>query len=101
VAVLVEPFPDERFRLRVVDDGPGIAEGERARLVERRYRGEAARTRDTAGHGLGLNITAHVARVHGFVLSLLPSEPTGLTVDLEGKACQAPSETPRSGYLQG
>jgi len=53
----------ERFSLRVVDDGPGVPADELARLVERGFRGNAARTRSPDGLGLGLNITLRVAEL--------------------------------------
>lgn len=85
VAVILDVLEQgARFRLRVLDDGPGIPESERARLIERRFRGNQARTRDPGGHGLGLNIAYHVATLHGFELVLGPSEFAGLQVDFLG-----------------
>ena len=48
--------------LRVADTGPGIASGERARVVERFVRLEASR--NSPGTGLGLSLVAAVARLH-------------------------------------
>lgn len=86
VAVVLEHSREKRFRLRVIDDGPGIPEAERARLMERRFRGNAARTRGLVGQGLGLHITQHVAQVHGWALTLAASEYGGLEVMLEGSS---------------
>nr|WP_211194220.1 HAMP domain-containing sensor histidine kinase [Pyxidicoccus fallax] len=85
VAVVLESTRQGRFRLRVIDDGPGIPEEERARILERGFRGNAARTRGVEGQGLGLHITRHVAHVHGWTLTLAPSEYGGLEVALEGE----------------
>lgn len=85
VAVLVEVPRPGRFRLRVIDDGPGIPESERARLLERGERGNEARTRAPEGQGLGLHIAFRAAELHGFRLSLRPSEAGGLEVELEGE----------------
>jgi signal transduction histidine kinase len=85
VAVVLESTRQGRFHLRVIDDGPGIPEEERSRLLERSFRGNAARTRGLEGQGLGLHIAHHVAQVHGWTLSLLPSEYGGLEVGLEGE----------------
>jgi signal transduction histidine kinase len=84
VAVILEATADDRFSLRVVDDGPGVPATELARLVERGFRGNAARTRSD-GLGLGLNITLRVAELHNLDLRFGPSEYGGLQVDLEGR----------------
>ncbi|MFP8777693.1 sensor histidine kinase [Hydrogenophaga sp. RWCD_12] len=52
----------EQWRLRVADNGPGIAPEERPRLMERFQRGRDART---SGTGLGLAIVAQAARQLG------------------------------------
>jgi len=54
--------------LEVEDDGPGITEQERLRLVERFYRGESAAACAVEGSGLGLSIADEIARLHGAVL---------------------------------
>jgi signal transduction histidine kinase len=84
VAVVLEPAGADRFLLRVVDDGPGVPASELARLVERGFRGNAARTRSPDGLGLGLDIALRVADLHRFHLRFTPSEYGGLQVDLEG-----------------
>jgi len=84
VAVLLEEAPPDGFRLRVVDDGPGVPAGELEGMVERRRRGDAARQREPGGLGLGLHITHGVAERHGFTLSFEPSEHGGLAVELRG-----------------
>jgi len=84
VAVVLEATAGDRFSLRVVDDGPGIPADELARLVERGFRGNAARTRSPDGLGLGLNIALRVAELHHLDLRFGPSEYGGLQVDLEG-----------------
>jgi signal transduction histidine kinase len=83
VAVLLEPRGDE-FRLRVIDDGPGIPAEQLERLVERGARGDSARTRAPDGQGLGLHIARRVAGLHGLRMTLGASEYGGLQVDLEG-----------------
>ena len=50
--------------LRVRDEGPGIAAEERARVFAAFYRAAAVR-RSSSGHGVGLALVAHVARLHG------------------------------------
>ena len=82
-----------QFRLRVLDDGPGIAEADRARITERYFRGNEARTRDPEGRGLGLNIAFQVAKRHGWELKLGPSEYGGLQVDFSGATAPAPASS--------
>jgi signal transduction histidine kinase len=74
-----------RFRLRVIDDGPGIPEEDLARLVARGFRGNEARTRAPGGQGLGLDIAHRVASLHGFSLVLRRSEYGGLEAELTGE----------------
>ncbi len=73
-----------RFSLRVLDDGPGMPEELLARLPERRFRGEEARSRHPEGSGLGLHIARDVAHHHGFDLAFRPSEHGGLEVEFSG-----------------
>ena len=83
VAVILSAT-SERFLLRVIDDGPGIAEGELEKIVERSYRGDEARTRQPSGRGLGLHIVKEVLQRHGFELELGASEYGGLEVRFSG-----------------
>ncbi|MFY2562754.1 sensor histidine kinase [Corallococcus terminator] len=89
VAVVLESTREGRFVLRVIDDGPGIPEEERARILERGVRGNVARTRAPEGQGLGLHIAHHVAQVHGWALTLSPSEYGGLEVCFSGETLAA------------
>jgi signal transduction histidine kinase len=49
----------------VIDDGPGIAPADRARVFTPFFRSAAARASGTSGHGIGLALVVHVARAHG------------------------------------
>jgi signal transduction histidine kinase len=69
----------DRVLIAVSDRGPGIPEADRGRVLERFVRLEGARTRP--GFGLGLSLTAAVARLHGGALSLEDNAP-GLKVTL-------------------
>jgi signal transduction histidine kinase len=65
--------------LCVRDDGPGVPEAERTRILDRFYRREASRT--TPGSGLGLALIAAVADLHQAELSVEDAGP-GLRVRL-------------------
>lgn len=73
--------------LSVRDHGSGIAAGDVSRVIERFYRGDAAR--HTPGFGLGLTLVRAVAQLHGGTLSLQDAAP-GLRAVL---MIPGPSET--------
>ncbi|MFZ5956797.1 ATP-binding protein [Pseudomonas knackmussii] len=65
--------------LEVTDNGPGIPEAERARVLERFYRGVGEKA--PQGSGLGLSIVARIAERHGARLALgAGAEGRGLQV---------------------
>src|SRR5476651_156619 len=63
----------DRILLTVADRGPGIAEADRARVVERFVRLEQSRSQP--GSGLGLSLASAVARLHGGDLTLADNKP--------------------------
>jgi signal transduction histidine kinase len=68
----------------VSDNGPGISDSEKTKVVERFYRGDASR--GTPGVGLGLSLAQAVAKLHGSVLELTDQNPglrVALTLPLE------------------
>lgn len=56
--------------VRVSDTGCGIGESERDAVLRRFYRSE--KDRNTPGVGLGLNLVAAIAKLHGFRLTIFP-----------------------------
>jgi two-component system, OmpR family, sensor histidine kinase SenX3 len=65
--------------ISVSDQGIGIREADLARVFERFYRVDPARSRATGGTGLGLAIVKHVATNHGGTVSVWSSEGAGST----------------------
>lgn len=94
VAAILEAIDATHFKLRVIDDGPGIPDEELSRLTERYYRGAegAERGRDTDGQGLGLNIAYQLANMHGWEFALRRSDYQGLEVEFAGPLCENPME---------
>lgn len=80
-AVTLEPRPGG-FVLAVVDDGPGLDDDALARLGERGFRADDARTRTPDGQGLGVHIARRVAEEHGLALRFARSGFGGLQVTL-------------------
>jgi signal transduction histidine kinase len=77
--------------IAVADNGPGIAEAEKAKVVERFYRGDSSR--GTPGSGLGLSLAQAVAKLHGSTLELTDRNP-GLCVLLALPPEAAPMAAP-------
>ncbi|MEU0217501.1 ATP-binding protein, partial [Streptomyces sp. NPDC006265] len=75
VEVAVVPGAAE---VRVADTGPGIPPDDRARVFDRFYRVDKARSRERGGSGLGLAVAQSLVRAHGGRIELT-SEP-GATV---------------------
>lgn len=68
-----------RVFCEVEDTGPGIPEADQARVFERFYRVDKARSREQGGTGLGLSIVKHILALHGGEVSVR-SRPGGGSV---------------------
>ena len=64
-------------RVRVEDDGPGIAPGHLPHIFERFYRVDKARSRELGGTGLGLSIVKHLVELHGGSVGVDSAEGRG------------------------
>src|SRR5450631_838842 len=79
IDVVVRRRSDTTAEISVTDDGPGIKDSEKSKVLERFYRGDASR--GTPGVGLGLSVVHAVAKLHGGALELSERSP-GLKVVL-------------------
>lgn len=59
----------------VIDQGPGISEGERSRIWDRLYRGDQSRS--TRGLGLGLSLVQAIAKAHSGSAQVDPMQGRG------------------------
>jgi signal transduction histidine kinase len=90
---------DAMVGIVVADDGPGIADAEKPKVVERFYRGDASR--NTPGVGLGLSLVEAIAKLHGGALELSDNHP-GLRVQMtiERGAVEEPDTRHRPGVRE-
>jgi signal transduction histidine kinase len=77
ITVEIPRNTDQVVEIAVSDNGPGISDAEKAKVVERFYRGDASR--GTPGVGLGLSLVDAVAKLHSGSLRFTDNHP-GLKV---------------------
>ncbi|WP_415225171.1 ATP-binding protein [Psychromonas sp.] len=70
-------------RVKVEDNGVGVAEQNLPNLFEYLYRVENSRNRKTGGSGLGLSICAHIVAAHQGEISAEQSSLGGLAIVIE------------------
>ena len=87
VQITTLPGPAGSARVEIADNGPGIAPEHQARIFERFYRVDKARSRELGGTGLGLSIVRHLAEGMGASVSVEsePGKGSKFTVTLPGK----------------
>ena len=73
IAVQVQNRGGGTVEITVADDGPGIPDAEKSKVLTRFYRGDSSR--GTPGVGLGLTLVAAVAKVHGGQVELKDNHP--------------------------
>ncbi len=80
--VIADVGEPARVAIAVTDRGIGIAPRDQARVFERFFRVDKARSRATGGTGLGLAIVKHVAANHDGSITLWSKPGTGSTFTL-------------------
>ncbi len=96
IEVTARARSDGMAEISVADNGPGIAEAEKTKVVERFYRGDASR--GTPGVGLGLSLVQAVAKLHGSTLELTDQKPglrVALTIPLDTAPEAGPAKPPQ------
>ena len=66
-------------RIKVVDQGAGIAPADQSRVFERFYRAPTTENQHIPGTGLGLTLAAHIASAHGGVVEIDSTPGSGST----------------------
>lgn len=67
----------ESILISVEDHGVGIPREELGKIFEKFYRGSTARTKETAGSGLGLTLVRHIVEAHGGSVEITSTVGTG------------------------
>ncbi len=89
-ARLLVRYSDEGMTIHVLDDGPGIPEPDRQRVLQPFVRLEESRNVETGGSGLGLAIVAQLCQIHGWNIDIGESSTGGTDATL-----RVPFETSR------
>ena len=79
VVRVVAKLSDSSIKIQVIDQGIGIPDKEQARIFERFYRVDRARSREKGGTGLGLSIVKHISELHGGKVAVESVEGKGST----------------------
>ena len=73
---------EESVRILIKDEGPGIPEGEIARVFDPFYRVDPSRSKATGGYGLGLAMCRKIMDAHGGSIDIHNNPGRGVTVVL-------------------
>jgi two-component system, OmpR family, sensor histidine kinase SenX3 len=92
---------EQLVEIAVADQGQGIPESEQARIFERFYRVDAARSRATGGTGLGLAIVKHICANHGGEVTVWSEPGHGSTFTMRLPAAQPGRTAAEPGRLAG
>ena len=103
ITVSIAKVEDHRVRVRVDDDGPGIAPADRIRVLQRFQRGAVNSSEPTgfdSGSGLGLAIAREIAQTHGGGVSIedgLTGRGVCISIELPLAGAATESRLPSTG----
>ncbi|GAB3063517.1 sensor histidine kinase [Sediminivirga luteola] len=84
---------DDTVAIAVKDEGIGLSKADAARVFERFYRVDPARSRMTGGTGLGLSIVKHVVATHGGEVRVWSQLGHGSTFTIELPAAETDEDS--------
>lgn len=82
VEINLRALPEGAVRIEVSDDGQGVPEAMRAKVLEPFVKADPSRGSPQGGFGLGLSIVEEVVRRHGGTLKLGARVPNGLAATI-------------------
>ena len=74
---------DNSIGIGITDHGIGIPQDEQSKILQRFYRTDESRSRNTGGTGLGLAIVKHICKAHNIKLSINSQDRVGSTFYLD------------------
>lgn len=83
VSVEYRPAEKGKVRFAVIDTGIGIAKEDQAKVFDRFYRVDKARSREMGGNGLGLAIAQEIVHLHKGRISIQSELGKGTTFLVE------------------
>ena len=76
--ITIDQIEEEKvYKIKFIDNGPGISEDKLDRIFERFYKVDDNRSREIDGSGLGLAITKQICLSHGWDIEVLSLKDVG------------------------
>ena len=92
IEIDIEKIDKDFCRIKVIDNGIGIAKKYRDRVFERFFRVDKGRSKKIGGTGLGLSISKNLALMMGYSVGVESNEPKGSIFFIDVKIYQETSK---------